>query len=238
MEKRELLYSGKAKSLYTTDEEGLLIADFRDDTTAFDGEKHEKLSDKGRVNQAISAFIMEHLSAAGIPTHFVRTLSDTESVVKKLSMLPIECVIRNVATGSLCRRLGVESGLTLSPPLFEFFLKNDELHDPLITADHAIAFGWATEAQLNIMRDYTFKINSVLSELFLTGDMRLVDAKFEFGLLGDQIVLGDEISPDSCRIWDVETNETLDKDRFRRAEGGVVEAYKQVMQRLGLSVVS
>ncbi len=236
MEKKDLLYSGKAKSLYSTNNPELLIADFRDDTTAFDGAKHEQLADKGEVNQAISAHIMQYLQANGVETHFVETISSTECIVKKLQMLPLECVIRNIAAGSLCRRLGVEQALQLSSPLFEFFLKNDELHDPMITADHALSFGWATQSQLDDMRALTFTINKLLTALFLDAGMILVDAKFEFGLLGDQIVLGDEISPDSCRIWDSETKEPLDKDRFRQEKGGVVEAYKTVMQRLGISV--
>lgn len=236
MEKKELLYSGKAKSLYTTSDPDVLLADFRDDTTAFDGAKHAQLTDKGEVNQAISAFIMQHLQDNGVETHFIETVSSTQCLVKKLKMLPIECVIRNIAAGSLCRRLGVEQALQLETPLFEFFLKNDELHDPLITADHALSFGWATQTQLDDMRKKTYLINEILSKLFLDAGMILVDAKYEFGLLGDQIVLGDEISPDSCRIWDSETREPLDKDRFRQEKGGVVEAYKIVMQRLGVTV--
>ena len=234
MEKRELLSSGKTKSLYTTDNPDLLLVDFRDDATAFDGARHALLDDKGEVNQAISTFIMEYLSQHGVATHYAGPVSSTQCLVKRLKMLPIECVIRNIAAGSLCRRLGVEQAMPLEQPLFEFFLKNDELHDPLITADHAVSFGWATQEQLDAMRAATFRINSLLKDLFIKGNMILVDAKFEFGLLGNEIILGDEISPDSCRIWDVDTRAPLDKDLFRQEQDGVIDAYKIVMQRLGI----
>ena len=235
-DKHQPLYSGKAKTLYRTEEAGVLLAEFRDDTTAFDGAKKAQLSDKGAVNQAISAHIMQYLEDNGVATHFVRSVSQTHCLVKELQMLPLECVVRNIAAGSLCRRLGVESGISLQKPMFELFLKNDELHDPLVTVDHALAFGWATEQQLASMRQRTLQINELLSQLFSHGDMILVDAKFEFGVLDGEIILGDEISPDSCRIWDASTKEALDKDRFRQEQGGVVEAYKQVLDRLGLAV--
>ena len=236
MEKHTLLYSGKAKTLYTTEDANLLVVEFRDDTTAFDGEKCEKLNNKGAVNAAISHFLMESLSKAGVETHFVKSLNATEAVVKNLKMLPIECVVRNIAAGSLCRRLGVQSGLTLTPPMFEFFLKNDELHDPLINRDHAISFRWATAQQLDQMRAMSLKVNEVLRQVFSEAGLILVDAKYEFGLLGDQLVLGDEISPDSCRLWDALTKESLDKDRFRQNLGGVIDSYQEVAARLGLSL--
>jgi len=235
MEKREELYSGKAKSVYTTDDPDRLILLFRDDTSAFDGEKVEQLDRKGMVNNKFNAFIMEKLEEAGIPTHFDRLLSDQESLVKRLAMMPVECVVRNISTGSLCRRLGVAEGMDLNPPTFEFFLKNDALHDPMINEYHIRTFGWAEEAHIEQMKALTFKANDVLKALFLDADMLLVDYKLEFGIYKGEVLLGDEMTPDGCRIWDKETREKLDKDRFRQNLGNVVEAYEQVGKRLGLS---
>lgn len=235
VEKGKPVYSGKAKSLYETEDAGLLITEFRDDTTAFDGEKKEKLADKGRVNNLISAHIMGKLAEAGIPTHFQSLLSPTESLVKRLRMIPIENVVRNVAAGSLCRRLGLETGMELDPPLHELFLKNDALHDPMITTEHALRFGWANEKELSEMKSLSLKINAVLKTLFANHGMILVDAKYEFGVgLDGKIYLGDEISPDSCRIWDMSTREKLDKDRFRQDLGNVVASYQKIAKRLGI----
>ena len=234
--KKKLLYSGKAKSLFETDRPDFLIAEFRDDTTAFDGEKHEKLADKGVVNNLINAHIMQALAKAGVPTHFEKQLSPNETVVKRLTMVPLECIVRNTAAGSLCRRLGVESGLSLNPPLYELFLKNDELHDPMINDNHALNFGWATREQLDQMQVHTLKINEVLCDLFSEVGLQLVDAKFEFGMSDGVMYLGDEISPDSCRIWDAKTRETLDKDRFRQDMGGVVDAYQEIARRFGIEL--
>ena len=234
MKKGELLYSGKAKSVYKTDEEGLLILHFRNDTSAFDGKKVEQLERKGMINNKFNAFIMEKLQAAGIPTHFEQLLSDTESVVKNLEMIPVECVIRNIAAGSLCRRLGVEEGIDLVPPVFEFFLKDDALGDPMITASHVETFGWATREQMDKMTALTFQVNDVLKPLFMEGDMLLVDYKLEFGVFNGDVILGDEFSPDGCRLWDKDTREKLDKDRFRQNLGNVVESYELVGRRLGL----
>lgn len=236
LSKKELLYSGKVKSLFQTEDPDYLIAEFRDDTTAFDGAKHEKLADKGMVNNQISAYIMQALAEAGVPTHFEKLLSPNESLLKHLKMIPVECVIRNVAAGSLCRRLGIEDGLRLDPPLYELFLKNDELHDPMISENHAISFGWATSEQLTRMKELTFKINSVLSELLAKSNLLLVDSKYEFGVKDGEIYLGDEISPDSCRIWDTDTHEILDKDRFRKDMGGVIAAYEEIARRLGIEL--
>ena len=216
MEKRELLYTGKAKSVYTTDEADYLILVFRDDTSAFDGKRIEQLARKGRVNNAFNAFIMQKLAEAGIETHFERLLNPNEVVVKKLNMIPVECVVRNYAAGSLVRRLGVTEGLELNPPTFELFLKNDALGDPMINESHAKSFGWATEEQLARMKELSFQVNNVLKELFSAGNMLLVDFKLEFGVFHDRIILGDEFSPDGCRLWDKETRKKLDKDRFRR----------------------
>jgi phosphoribosylaminoimidazole-succinocarboxamide synthase len=177
---------------------------------------------------------MQKLQEAGIETHQIELLSDEESLVKKLDMLPIECVVRNIATGSLVRRLGVEDGLTLKPPTFEFFLKNDALHDPMINDYHIISFGWATEDEIAKMKEMTFKVNEVLTKLFDDAGMILVDYKLEFGRYQGRLVLGDEFTPDGCRLWDKDTREKLDKDRFRQGLGGVVEAYEEVAHRLGV----
>lgn len=234
MKKGELLYSGKAKSVYKTDDPNKLVLHFRNDTSAFDGKKVEQLDRKGMVNNKFNGFIMEKLQAAGVPTHFEKVISETESVVKCLDMIPVECVIRNIAAGSLCRRLGIEEGLELTPPIFEFFLKNDELGDPMITASHVETFGWASQAQMQAMTALTFQANDVLKPLFLEAGMLLVDYKLEFGLYQGEVILGDEFSPDGCRLWDSETREKLDKDRFRQGLGSVVESYEEVGRRLGL----
>lgn len=235
MEKRTELYRGKAKTVFTTDNPERLILEFRNDTSAFDGEKVEQLDRKGMVNNKFNNFIMAKLEAAGIPTQLDTVLSDTETLVKKLAMIPVECVVRNYTAGSLVRRLGVTEGQALNPPTFEQFLKNDALHDPMINESLAVSFGWATAEQLARMKELTFQVNDVLSALFDDAGMLLVDFKLEFGVDGDgNIVLGDEFSPDGCRLWDKETRKKLDKDRFRQGLGGVVEAYEEVAARLGV----
>jgi phosphoribosylaminoimidazole-succinocarboxamide synthase len=236
MDKRELLYTGKAKSVYATDDADRVVILYRNDTSAFDGKKVEQLDRKGMVNNRFNAFIMDKLESAGIATHHEKLLSPTESLVKRLDMLPVECVVRNYAAGSLVRRLGVTEGQALSPPTFELFLKNDALGDPMINASHAVSFGWASIDQLTVMQELTLKINTVLSELFDAAGMLLVDFKLEFGLFHGQIILGDEFSPDGCRLWDKDTRKKLDKDRFRQGLGGVVEAYEEVAARLGLII--
>lgn len=234
MEKREELYRGKAKSVYTTDDADRLVLLFRNDTSAFDGKRIEQLDRKGMVNNKFNAFIMQKLEAAGIPTQFDALLSDNEVLVKKLAMIPVECVVRNYAAGSLVRRLGVEEGLQLTPPTFELFLKNDALGDPFINESHVQAFGWATLDQLAEMKAYSFKVNEVLGKLFDDAGLLLVDFKLEFGLFHGKIVLGDEFSPDGCRLWDKETRKKMDKDRFRQGLGDVIEAYEEVAHRLGV----
>ena len=234
MEKRDPLYSGKAKSVFTTDDPDLLVLEFRNDTSAFDGKKVEQLERKGAVNNQFNAFIMEKLAGAGIPTHFVESLSPDQSLVRRMEMIPVECVVRNLAAGSLCRRLGVEEGLELSPPTFEMFLKNDALGDPMINEYHARSFGWATDEQIVRMKALTFEVNDILRKLFLDGGMLLVDYKLEFGVFHGEVMLGDEFSPDGCRLWDSETREKLDKDRFRQGLGNVVESYEEVGRRLGI----
>ena len=236
MKKQAELFAGKAKTVYKTDDAERLILHFRNDTSAFDGEKIEKLDRKGMVNNKFNAFIMQKLEEGGIPTHHDKLLSDEESLVKNLDMLPIECVIRNISTGSLCRRLGVEEGLDLIPPTFEFFLKNDPLHDPMINDYHILAFKWATEDEIAKMKELTFKVNTILSKLFKDAGMLLVDYKLEFGRYKGELLLGDEFTPDGCRLWDIETREKLDKDRFRQGLGGVVEAYEEVAHRLGVNL--
>ncbi len=236
MKKGEQLFKGKAKTVYKTDDKDKLILLFRNDTSAFDGEKIEQLDRKGMVNNRFNAFIMKKLSEAGVPTHHEEILSDQESLVKCLDMLPIECVVRNIATGSLVKRLGVEDGLELNPPTFEFFLKNDELHDPMINDYHIISFNWATQDEIEKMKSLTFKVNTILKKLFLDAGMLLVDYKLEFGRFNGQLYLGDEFTPDGCRLWDVDTRKKLDKDRFRQGLGGVIEAYEEVAHRLGVEL--
>ncbi|WP_417544215.1 phosphoribosylaminoimidazolesuccinocarboxamide synthase [Marinobacter sp.] len=235
MEKREELYAGKAKSVFRTDDPDRFVLVFRDDTSAFDGEKKEQLSRKGMVNNRFNAFIMEKLEAAGVPTHFEGLLSDTETLVKKLDMIPVECVVRNVSAGSLCRRLGVEEGQELTPPTYELFLKNDALHDPMVNESLAVTFNWASETELAQMKELTYTVNGVLKNLFDDAGMLLVDYKLEFGRSGTDIVLGDEFSPDGCRIWDKETRKKMDKDRFRQGLGDVIETYEEVGRRLGIN---
>ncbi len=230
----DLLYQGKAKSAYLTEDPDLLVLQFRDDTSAFDGEIIEQLSEKGAINNQFNAFIMTQLADAGIPTHFVERLSATDALVKRLDMIPVECVVRNKAAGSLVRRLGVEEGLNFDPPLFELFLKNDALHDPMITEHHVEAFGWATREEMARMHELTLQTNSVLKSMFEEAGLQLVDFKLEFGRFHGDIVLGDEFSPDGCRLWDKVTGEKKDKDRFRQKLGGVLEAYREVAERLGI----
>lgn len=234
MQLGEELYSGKAKSVYRSDDPDLFVLHFRDDTSAFDGLKVEQLADKGMVNNCFNAFIMEKLNKAGIPTHFVRRLSATDSLVKKLEMIPVECVVRNFAAGSVCKRFGIEEGIAINPPTFEFFLKNDELHDPMVNDYHIISFGWADADQIARMKELTFKVNEILKGMFEEADMLLVDYKLEFGMADGQLTLGDEFSPDGCRIWDKTTRNKMDKDRFRKDLGNVIETYKEVARRLGV----
>ena len=236
MEKRAELYAGKAKSVYLTDDPDYLVLHFRNDTSAFDGEKVEQLDRKGMVNNKFNAFIMQTLQQAGIPTHFERLLGDDEVLVKRMDMIPVECVVRNIAAGSIVRRLGVQDGMDLNPPTFEFFLKNDALHDPMVNDYHIRTFGWASDDEVAQMKALTFRVNEVLKKLFADAGMLLVDYKLEFGRFHGEVILGDEFSPDGCRLWDSETRNKLDKDRFRQGLGGVVEAYEEVARRLGVTL--
>jgi phosphoribosylaminoimidazole-succinocarboxamide synthase len=234
MEKKSFLYAGKVKSLYSTHQDGLILMEFRDDITAFNGIKHEQLAGKGQVNNQINSFLMTALNKAGIPTHFQSQAGDNSALIKKLQMLPLKSIMRNIAAGRFCRRLGVTVGRKLAPSLYELYLKNDELRDPLVSDYHALSLGWATKQQLQEMVDLSFASNRVLSQLFSEHGMLLVDYKIEFGILDGKIYLADELSPDTCRIWDAVTHETLDKDRFRQDLGGVVQAYQQVAKRFKL----
>lgn len=234
MNKGQEIYSGKAKTIYETDDPSLFIMAFRDDATAFDAVKHAEIGGKGKMNNALNAFFMTRLAEQGIATHFVKTLSDTESIVKRLQMLPIECVIRNVAAGSICRRLPVEEGTVFAQPLFEFFYKDDALHDPLINEEHILSFGWATETEISELKSLTRKINQVLTPLFASIGLTLVDYKLEFGRFQGQLLLGDEFTPDGCRLWDQSTGEKLDKDRFRFDLGDLLEGYAEIAKRLEL----
>ena len=230
----EASVSGKTKSLFRTDDPKQLRLQYRDDLTAFNGEKSEICSGKGALNNCFNAYIMKLLGESGIETHWIKQLSETESLVKHLEMLPVECVVRNWATGSLCKRLGIENKIPLTPPLVEFFLKDDDLGDPLITEAHMLAFKWATAAQISLMHDISLKVNTILSELFARNDLRLVDFKLEFGMYEDRLILGDEFTPDGCRIWDASTLESLDKDLFRTGQGNTLEGYLAAATRLGI----
>lgn len=236
VEKQQELYKGKAKTVYATNDPDRLIMWFRNDTSAFDGKKLAQLDRKGMVNNRFNAFIMEKLAAAGIPTHFEGLLNDQESLVKKLTMLPVECVVRNRAAGSICRRLGLTEGQELTPPTFEFFLKDDSLGDPMINESHIETFGWATKEQVAQMKELTFKVNEILQGIFAEGGMILVDSKLEFGLFNGELVLGDEFSPDGCRLWDAATGNKMDKDRFRQDLGDVIETYEEVARRIGVTL--
>ncbi len=233
MQKLQELYRGKAKSVYSCDLPDHVIMHYRNDTSAFDGQRVAQLDRKGMVNNKFNAFIMGKLAQAGIPSHFVKLLSDTDSLVKSLKMIPVECVVRNVAAGSICRRLGVQEGMDLNPPTFEFFYKNDALHDPMVNEYHIRSFGWASDAEVARMKELTFKVNDVLKGMFDDAGLILVDYKLEFGRFNGDVILGDEFSPDGCRVWDKATRKKLDKDRFRQDLGNVVEGYEEIAQRLG-----
>ena len=233
MEKREQLYEGKAKKVYATDDPELLIVDYKDDATAFNGLKKGTIRGKGVINNQMSNRLMQKLEKAGIPTHFVEELSERETLVKKVSIVPLEVIVRNIAAGSFSKRYGVEEGIVFDAPTIEFSYKNDELGDPLLNRYHALALKLATPEEIDTIERYSFKINEVLKAFWAECGVTLVDFKLEFGRLSDgTIVLADEISPDTSRLWDAKTGEKLDKDRFRRDMGGVEEAYAEIMSRL------
>ena len=233
MVKKEQLYEGKAKKVFLTDDPELLIVDYKDDATAFNGLKKGTIVGKGVINNKMSNLLMQRLEKAGIPTHFVKELSDRETLVKKDSIVPLEVIVRNIAAGSFSKRYGVEEGVVFDAPTLEFSYKNDELGDPLMNAYHAIALKLATKEEIDTIRRYAFGVNEQLKAFWSECGVTLVDFKLEFGKLADgTIVLADEISPDTCRLWDSKTGEKLDKDRFRRDLGGVEDAYSEVMKRL------
>ena len=235
MKKGVQLYEGKAKKVFATDNPDVLIVDYKDDATAFNGEKKGTIVGKGAINNRMTNYLFQQLEKEGIPTHFIEEISDRETAVKKVSIVPLEVIIRNVAAGSFSKRLGVEEGTVFAEPTIEFSYKNDALGDPLINDYFARVLDLATWEELENIKKYAFRINEVLTEYFLKADLCLVDFKIEFGRYHDSIILADEISPDTCRLWDIHTNEKLDKDRFRRDLGNVEEAYQEVMKRLGIS---
>lgn len=236
MTKTKQLYEGKAKKVWATDDENIVIVDYKDDATAFNGIKKGTIAGKGVVNNKMSNYLMQLLEKHGVPTHFVKELSDRETAVKKVTIVPLEVIIRNRAAGSICKRLGLEEGMDFVCPSIEFSYKDDELGDPLINGYHAVSCGFATREEVERIKELAFKVNDVLKEYFASIGVELIDFKLEFGKTADgTIVLADEISPDTCRFWDIKTHEKLDKDRFRRDLGSVEEAYEEMMKRVGLN---
>lgn len=238
MQKLQEIYRGKAKTVYATDDANVVIMHYRDDVSAFDGAKLAKLELKGETNNRFNAYVMGRLAGSGIRTHFLRMLNERESLVKTMKMLPVECVVRNVCAGSMAKRYGIEEGTKLREPIFEFFLKSDALHDPLVNDDHIRILGWASADEIVQMKAMTHKVNGVLKPMFAEAGIDLVDYKLEFGHplddLRGPIVLGDEFTPDGCRLWDTATGEKMDKDRFRRDLGNVIGKYREVATRIGV----
>ncbi len=233
MEKTVQLYEGKAKKVFATENPDLVIVSYKDDATALDGLKKGTIAGKGAINNRMSNYLMQILEKKGVKTHFVEELNSNETVVKKVSIVPLEVIIRNISAGSFAKRFGVEEGIVFSEPTIEFSYKNDDLHDPLMNSYHALALGIATKDEIDTITSMAFTVNDVLKEYFAGLGVKLVDFKLEFGKTSDgEIVLADEISPDTCRFWDAKTNEKLDKDRFRRDMGGVEDAYKEMMRRV------
>jgi phosphoribosylaminoimidazole-succinocarboxamide synthase len=238
MSRRRRIYEGKAKVLYEGPEPGTLIQHFKDDATAFNAKKHQVIEGKGVLNNRISEYVFQHLNDIGVPTHFIRRLNMREQLIREVEIIPLEVVVRNVAAGSLSQRLGIEEGTQLPRSIIEFYYKNDQLNDPMVSEEHITAFGWATPQEIDDIMSLAIRVNDFLSGLFLGVGIRLVDFKMETGRLWEndmmRIVVADEISPDSCRLWDIKSNEKLDKDRFRRDLGGLLEAYTEVAKRLGI----
>lgn len=233
MEKKEQLYEGKAKKVFTTDDPELYIVDYKDDATAFNGEKKGTIMGKGVINNRVTNHLMKQLEKAGVPTHFVREISDRETIVKKVTIIPLEVIVRNVAAGSLAKRLGLPEGTKLNKTVLEYCYKDDDLGDPMVNEYHILAMGWATKEEIDLIAKYAVMVNDFLRGYLQEVKIDLIDFKLEFGKTSDgKIILADEISPDTCRFWDVETHEKLDKDRFRRDMGGEVEAYHEILNRL------
>ena len=234
----ELLYEGKAKKLFITEDPQILRVEYKDDATAFNGKKFDRLKDKGRLNNAITVFFFEHLETKDIPSHFVRKISETEQLVRRVKIIPLEVVVRNVAAGSLSKRIGWEEGKDLPHPIVEFYYKDDDLGDPLLAEEHIRLLELASEAQIEELKKRGLAVNEALKSLMLSKKIRLIDFKLEFGLdQKGEILLADEISPDTCRFWDIESGKILDKDRFRRDLGGVTEAYLEIHQRLTEEII-
>ena len=235
MEITKQLYEGKAKKVWETDDPAILVVEYKDDATAFNGKKKGTIAGKGVINNRMSNFLMKKLEAAGVPTHLVEELDERRTAVKRVKIVPLEVIVRNIAAGSFAARYGVEEGVVFSAPTVEFSYKNDELNDPLLADDHILALSLATPDEIALIRRYALKVNEVLRAFWIERGVTLVDFKIEFGRLPDgTVILADEISPDTCRLWDTATGEKLDKDRFRRDLGGVEEAYAEVMRRLGI----
>lgn len=232
MQKLEQLYEGKAKKVFKTDDPKYLIVDYKDDATAFNGEKKGQIAGKGVINNTMSNIIFKLLEDKGVPTHLVEQLSDRETLVKAVKILPVEVIMRNVSAGSFAKRYGVEEGIVFDEPTFELSYKNDDLGDPLMCESHALALGLVTKEQLGDIKKYAAEVNNVLKEFFLDKGLKLIDFKIEFGLFDGKVILADEISPDTCRLWDVKTNEKMDKDRFRRDLGKIEETYEEVLRRV------
>ena len=233
MERLQLLYEGKAKKIYATDKEEQVIVYYKDDATAFNGEKKGQIEDKGALNNSITSKLFELLESKGIKTHYLKKLNEREQLCKRVEIVPVEVIVRNVAAGSMSKRLGIEEGKELNTTIYEICYKNDELGDPLINDYHAVAIGLTTFEELKEIYSVTEKINDILKEFFLKQNIRLIDFKLEFGRYDGEILLADEISPDTCRFWDAATNEKLDKDRFRRDMGNVKDAYVEILNRIG-----
>ena len=234
MKKVELLYEGKAKKVYTTEDPDVLIVDYKDDATAFDGQKKGTIVGKGAINNRMTNHIFKLFEKDGIPTHYIEELSDRETAVKKVEIIPLEVIIRNIAAGSFAKKMGMEEGIVLKRPTLEFSYKNDDLHDPFINRYYALALDLATEEEINTIEKYAFQVNEIMKQYFGSLGIDLVDFKIEFGRYKGQVILADEVSPDTCRLWDKETHEKLDKDRFRRDMGNVEDAYNEVFRRLGI----
>ena len=234
MEKKELLYEGKAKKVYTTEDPDVLIVDYKDDATAFNGLKKGTIVGKGAINNRMTNHIFKKLEAEGVPTHFIEELSDRETAVKKVEIVPLEVIVRNFSAGSFAKKMGMEEGIKFACPTLEFSYKNDDLGDPFINSYYALALNLATQEEIDAITKYTFKVNEVMREYFDSLGIELIDFKIEFGRYHGQIILADEVSQDTCRLWDKETHEKLDKDRFRRDMGNVEDAYEEVFRRLGI----
>lgn len=234
MEKKELLYEGKAKKVYTTDDPDILIVSYKDDATAFNGQKKGTIVGKGAINNRMTNYIFKKLEEKGVPTHLVEELNDRETAVKRVEILPLEVIVRNFSAGSFAKKMGMEEGIKFKCPTLEFSYKNDDLGDPFINKYYALALDLATEEEIEAVTKYAFQVNEVMQAYFASLNIELIDFKIEFGRYHGQVILADEVSPDTCRLWDKDTHEKLDKDRFRRDLGNVEDAYQEVFRRLGI----